>query len=344
MRTVTGLGGFVALACTLATPRVDGSAAQMGLPAPLSDYVSKYVKLTRAEMAALAAGQPATRLLDGDPSHEVAVFGAVWVAAPVAEYIAAVRDIERFESGGAFRITRKISSPPRLDDFAALTIPNDDAADMRRCKVGQCEIKLSQAAIERIRKEVDWTQPSARTHIDRIARGLALDYVNGYLEGGNASLAVYRDGARPRFVQQEFESMIGRLQSFGEYLPDLRHYLLNFPKATLPDSESFLYWQEAQFGLKPTVRINHLVIQRRPEGAVVASKMLYATHYFWTALELRVLVADQNRGGFWFVSVNRSRSDGLSGFVGRLIRNNVRSEAEQGMTAVLRATKAMLER
>ncbi len=72
--------------------------------------------------------------------------------------------------------------------------------------------------------------------------------------------------------------------------------------------------------------------------------MLYASHYFWTALELRVLVPDAARGeGFWFVSINRSRSDGLSGFVGRLIRGKVRGEAEKGMQAVLVLTKERME-
>ncbi len=76
----------------------------------------------------------------------------------------------------------------------------------------------------------------------------------------------------------------------------------------------------------------------------VASKMLYASHYFWTAIELRVLVPDPSRGeGFWFASVNRSRSDGLSGFVGTLIRGKVRGEAEKGMAAALSITKAMVE-
>jgi hypothetical protein len=58
-----------------------------------------------------------------------------------------------------------------------------------------------------------------------------------------------------------------------------------------------------------------------------------------------VLLPDPSRGpGFWFVSVNRSRSDGLSGFVGRIIRGKVRGEAEKGMAAVLAATKSMLEK
>jgi hypothetical protein len=67
-------------------------------------------------------------------------------------------------------------------------------------------------------------------------------------------------------------------------------------------------------------------------------------HYFWTALELRVLLPDPPRGsGFWFVSVNRSRSDGLR-FVGRIISGKLRGEAEKGMAAVVAATKSILDR
>ena len=109
-------------------------------------------------------------------------------------------------------------------------------------------------------------------------------------------------------------SMIERMPPLTDYLPDLKRYLLGYPKMTLPNAESFLYWQNAKFGLKPTIRISHVTMARQPAGAVVVSKMLYASHYFWTAIELRVLVPDPARGeGFWFVTVNRSRSDGLSG-------------------------------
>jgi len=87
-----------------------------------------------------------------------------------------------------------------------------------------------------------------------------------------------------------------------------------------------------------------LEIAEEPTHVAVASKMLYSSHYFWTAIELRVLVPDPSRGdGFWFASVNRSRSDGLSGFVGKLIRGKVRSEAEKGMAAALAITKTRME-
>jgi hypothetical protein len=41
--------------------------------------------------------------------------------------------------------------------------------------------------------------------------------------------------------------------------------------------------------------------------------------------------------------VSRSRSDGLSGFVGSLIRGKVRGEAEKGMRASLSITKHKME-
>ena len=114
---------------------------------------------------------------------------------------------------------------------------------------------------------------------------------------------------------------------------------------TLPNADSFLYWQMAQFGLKPTVRINHLTIAAEQTHTSVVSKMLYASHYFWTALELRVLVPDPARGeGFWFVNVNQSRSDGLSGFTGAAIRGRVRGETEKGMQSALKLTKTRMER
>jgi len=323
-------------------------AAQTGqtsLPGQLESYVTNVVKLTPAQRKQLFAGEPVTRMLDADPSHEVSVFGAIWVKAPIDRYLAAVHDIEQFEKGENFRVTKKVSDPPKIEDFAQFKLATDDLNDLRSCRVRDCELKLSESTINRVRKEIDWSKRTATADVEQLGRELMLEYVKGYLEGGNARLATYRDSDRPTFVGQEFASMVDRMPSLSQYLPDLKRYLLNYPKATLPNSESFIYWQEASFGLKPTIRINHLTIVREPTHVDVVSKMLYASHYFWTAIELRVLVPDPSRGeGFWFASVNRSRSDGLSGFVGSLIRGKVRGEAEKGMRASLTITKQKMER
>jgi hypothetical protein len=173
---------------------------------------------------------------------------------------------------------------------------------------------------------------------------LAFEYVTRYLEGGNNSLAVYRDNGRPTFVVQEFRSMLDSMPELTTYMPNMRRYLLEYLKARLPEATSLLYWQETEFGLKPTIRISHLTVREGPDDTVVTSKMLYASHYFWTGLQLCALVSDPSRGpGFWFVTVNRSRSDGLSGFTGALVRRRVRSEVGEGAMAGLRMTKQILE-
>ncbi len=334
----------VTIAAMAAIATLGAAPQPRDFPPRLSAFFAGSAHLSQAERGRLLAGESVARLLDGDPSHEVAVFGAVWINAAPERYVGAVRDIERFESGPNFPVTRKISSPPRLEDFDALTLPADDIEDLRQCKVSDCAVKISREGLERLRQEVDWSKPTAAADVNALMRRIAFEYVQAYSEGGNERLAVYRDQEHPTFVAQEFRSMVDRMPGLTDQLPKVRRYLLEYPHYTLPAASDILYWQITKFGLKPTVRINHLMILEDGPATVVANKQLYASHYFWTAIELRVLIADPARGpGFWFVNVNRSRSDGLSGFVGSLIRGKVRGEALDGLTAVLKGTKERLE-
>jgi hypothetical protein len=332
------LASLALAATTIATSQTDG------LPERLEGYLTDAVRLTANERARLTAGSPVIKLLDVDESKEVAVFGAVWINAPLHQYVEAVKDIERFERGGAYRVTKRISSPPRLEDFSQLHLPAEDVNDLRNCRVGKCEVKLGEQALHRFRTTVDWKAANARAAADALMRQLAFEYVTGYLEGGNERLAVYRDGSRPTFVAGEFRAMIDRMPELTLYMPDMRRYLLDFPHESLPGATSFVYWQETAFGLKPTIRISHLTIREGADDTVVVSKMLYASHYFWTGLEIRMLLPDPSRGaGFWFVTANRSRSDGLSGFTGMFVRRRVRAEVQNGALAGLQRTKRMLE-
>jgi hypothetical protein len=320
--------------------------SRAAFPAAMEQYFAKTARLTDSERADLAAGKPVAKLLDADPNTEIAVFGAVWIAAAAREeYVRRVSDIESFERGGPFLVTKKLSDPPVAGDFSSLVLPEDDLKDLRDCKTGDCELKLGEKGIETIRKGVDWKTPSASADANALIRRLALELVTAYREGGDERLAVYRDKERPTFVAKEFRALVDGMPSLGETLPELKQYLLEYPRATLADARDILYWQEVRFGVKPTIRISHLVIEQRPDRTVVASKLLYASHYFWTALGLRVLLPDPARGaGFWFITVNRSRSDGLSGFTGTFIRSRARGDARKGALENLNKTKAALEK
>ncbi len=330
--------GFAAAMTTTAR------TAMPGLPARLDEYLTGTVKLTADERAQLVAGQPITKLLDADETKEVAVFGAVWVDAPMGRYVGLIKDIENFERGGGFKLTRRISATPRAEDFADMRMSDEDVADLRTCRVGNCNVKLDEKALARFQTQIDWNAPNRKAAVESLMRQLALESVTGYVEGGDERLAVYRDKMRPTFVAREFREMVDKTPELTAYMPDIRRYLLEYPKTTDAATSSFLYWQETQFGLKPTVRISHLMVREDPRATVVASKMLYANHYFWTGLELRALLPDPSRGaGFWFVTVYRGRADGLSGFTGRFVRGRVRSEVQNGALMGLKMTRQMLE-
>jgi hypothetical protein len=83
------------------------------------------------------------------------------------------------------------------------------------------------------------------------------------------------------------------------------------------------------------------------EGYVVASKMMFASHYFRSGLELRYLIPgqDQSKGGMhYFIAVQRSYVDGMTGIKGAFLRRTVVNKARQSMERYIAGVKDRLER
>jgi hypothetical protein len=159
------------------SPESRQTTPEASFPPVLNTYITNSVRITPAERSALLTNSAVTRLLDAEPDKEVSVFGAVWIDAVPAAYVRLVKDIERFERGGPFRITKRISDPPLLGDFASLDLPDEDIADLKTCRVGHCEIKLSEEAVERIRQNMDSNKPTAKEDARTLFRKLLHEYV-----------------------------------------------------------------------------------------------------------------------------------------------------------------------
>jgi hypothetical protein len=335
------VAGFILFALAAAHPGT--ATGQAGPPAKLSG-LSDLVQFTSPEIQALEGGQVVSKLLATHSDLEVAVAGAVWINAPVNEGVRAMKDIEHLERGNGFQITKRISNPPRLEDFSALELPEDDIKDLRKCRLNDCDVKLDENAISRINTEIDWSKPTATADLNKLIRQMALEYVTAYQHGGNKELAIYRSRKHPASVAEEFAAMIGEMPLLQQREPALRQYLLDYPKAQLPNATSFFYWHQVDFGLKPTIRINHVVITETPQRAIAATKQIYASHYFLTALEIRELTPDPSRGkGFWFVVESRGRSASLAGTKGKIIRGRSEKESLKGLEEGMQATKSLLE-
>jgi len=103
------------------------------------------------------------------------------------------------------------------------------------------------------------------------------------------------------------------------------------------------------FGLKPTIRVNHAVIYRgRTEGhdfGAVAIKQLYATHYFHTALDMSVCVDDAGDAGrgFYLLTLKGSQQEGLTGVKGSILRKAVVDKTRRSLESALASIKRTIE-
>jgi hypothetical protein len=326
------------------------SSQAQPLPPTLKQVLGTNLQFSAQEIQEAEAGQGVVRLVDTGNPEDVFVAGIIRLAVPPAYFVQRYRDIVKFESGPGILAVGKFSNPPREDDMAGLVFSKAEVDDLRDCEPGDCDFKIGDRGMKFIRDGVQWSSADYLQQLNRVIREMWIRYLKEYQEKGNAALAAYHDTDKIFHVEQGQGELLAKSPFLTRYLPELSGYLTGYPKAALPNGEDFFYWQVADFGLKPVHRITHVAIQRAEskegEAYAIASKMLWASHYFRSALEFRVLVPVKTGDGkpaHYFVVLQRSYVDGLTGFKGRLIRGPIMSRTVSSMKGYLSNTKTRLE-
>jgi len=337
------------VACLAATVAAGVAAStQSPVPEEVRRLLSREFTFTDAQIAAARSGQPVVASMASSVAREVAVVGAVRIAAPASRMVAMVRDIERLERGKGFLATHKFSSPPSLADVATLRLPDGDIEDLRSCRPGRCAVKLGRGAFDDLAR-VDWRAPNAAEQVNGFARRMAVSYVEQYKADGNKALAVYVDTPDPIDIAKEIDDMVRRSSVLTSTLPEVSRYLLAYPAGRPASVDDFFYWSLAEFGLKPVLRLNHTVIH--PTGTssglqyAITTKQLYASHYFHAALDVRVLLDDPEQPGraHYLIMLSLARADGLTGIFGGVVKRKVTSGGVAGVRATLAAMKNRAE-
>ena len=307
--------------------------------------------LTAQQRAAIESGRPVAKVLSWGGSSEVFVFGAVYIDGLPSTYLKSARNVGRLAGTPGYLAIGELPASPTAVDLNALTLDVDDIKALKSCREGDCDVQLPTASIRAFQSGVNWSQPDAARQANVLARGMVLDLVRAYRQGGNMALGVYRDKEHPSRVADQFETMVGRSSALPDVLPELRRYLLEYPDAGLPGADSFFYWEKVDFGLKPTVRVNHGVMYQTASSvgdvAVVAVKQLYASHYFHTALDLSVCVSDTSKPGgrgFYLMTLKSSEQDGLTGMKGSVLRKIAVDKTRSSLEKALGAIKSDVER
>lgn len=313
-------------------------------------FFKESIGLQDDQITAIQHGKAVTKVLSTKTPDEVAVFGAIYINASPDEYLKAAQNFDALRKSPNYLGVRKFSSPPQLSDLEGFVLDEDDIKDLKNCKPGSCELQLPAESMEQFKSQVNWSAPDVQKQVNSLGQKMALEALVNYQKEGNSALGSYYDKEHPVNVPERFESLLHQSTSLSHYLPDLQRYLVGYPQAQLPNAENIFYWEKVKFGLKPTLRMNHMVIYRgsEPSGPLdsVAIKQLYASHYFQTAVDLSVCAKDSSQRdakGFYLITVKESRQAGLTGPKGSIVRKNAISRIRSSLETSLTHIKSALE-
>lgn len=312
-------------------------------------FFKEYIHLKDEQIASIEHGKPVVQVLPGQVPSEIAVFGAIYINTSPEDYLNAMQNVNNLRNSHNYLAIRQISAPPRLSDFEGFVFEDEDIKDLRNCKPGRCQVQLPVESIEEFQNAVDWSAADASAQVNSLAQRRAFEELIKYQKEGNNALGAYYDKEQPVYIIKQFETLVDQLFSGSHYLPDLKQYLVEYPRVRLPNAEDVFYWERVKFGLKPTLRLNHAIIYRdlKPSQQVnaIAVKQLYASHYFQTALDVSVCARDtrQQQNGSYLITIKASRQAGLTGPKGSLIRKAAVSRTCSSLESSLTHIKRILE-
>jgi hypothetical protein len=313
-------------------------------------FFRDYVGLKEDQIAAIRNGKAIATVVESRTPDEVFVFGSVYVHSTPEKYLKLAADIDALRKLPSYLAIRKFSDPPQLSDLDGFTLEADDLKQLKNCEPGKCDVQLPTEAMDAFKQSVNWSAPDAANQANQLAQKTALEVIQRYTQGGNTALGIYMDKHRPTVVAETFASLLSRSKALPAYLPELVHYLLDYPHAQSENIQSEFYWEKVEFGLKPTLRIVQAIVYRDSRSTdpayAVAVKQLYASHYFETALDLTVCVRDQENpdGGFYLITLKGSQQAGLTGLKGGIVRKVAVDKTRSSLERALEAIKQKLER
>jgi hypothetical protein len=316
----------------------------------LHTYFKDYIGLSDDQIAAIRIGQAVAKTLHSRTPDEIFVFGAIYINATPESYLKFSHDFDRLRKLPGYLAIGEFSNPPQFSDLKDFTFDAQDIKELKNCKPGDCKIQMPASSIEALRQSVDLSAPNAEEQADLLLQKTALERLVAYQREGNQVLGVYNDKRNPTEVSDQFKYMLSYSKALPKYLPDFYNYLPTYPTRKPADVEDTFYWAKVKFGLKPTLRVVHVLTlhgNAATEPAyAIAEKQLYSSHYFETALDLTFCApdpADPKQPGFYLIMAMGSEQAGLTGFKGSIVRRVAVDRSASSLQKSLTAIKNALE-
>jgi hypothetical protein len=317
------------------------AAAEETADARMHRFLRDAVKLDQAQLAAVEKGDVVTKLLPMADASEIAAFGTVKTAGDPDLLVRLAKDVPKLRKVAQVPEMGMFGTPPTLADLTGLTWPPDDLAALQKCKPGSCDVKLGTKALELLSK-VDWSAAdSDRRAVAILDQGI-VDYVAAYEKGGTDALGDIIDKKTARSRAQEYRVLLEHSPYLVEYVKEFHDYLTTYPRSTLAGAEDVVYWTKDTFGPKPVISGYHQTTYRSDRGALVATRLLAASHFFNAGLEMMAGVASADGKAMYLAVLYRMRIDPPTGMLAGVVMGKVKGGLETGVRENLKKTQRRL--
>ncbi len=299
--------------------------------------VKKEGALSPGDEASLDRGGVVAKVVDTPDRSEVYSIAIARVNATAAQAAQYLRNVELRRKEPWILQLGRLGTPPSPAEMEPLTLEPGEVKHLGRCRTSQCDVRLSSDAIERFRREVDWSTPAQAGRANAVFRDVLLALANGYLGRGNGALFEYANNDDPARVGDSLEMLRQRSPFLQDAAPDVYAYLRSFPEGKPADADDAVYWARERFWLLNVLSLNHqTVVQRSVAGGslvLAVTKQLYATHYYESSLGVTAFV--ETKAGAYLVFINRTRADirrtGFTWLERLLLKRLVRGRVEGQM-------------
>jgi len=308
---------------------------------PPRPFLRKVIQLDDAQLAAVEKGEVVTKLLATTDKPEIAAFGIVKTSGTVDLLLKLARDPQRFRQVPQIPQMGLFSSPARVEDLNGLDHPPADIAALKKCKPGSCDVKIGTNGLEAV-SHIDWSAADAETQAVAIFNQGIVDYVRAYQQGGTDAMGNVFDKKQQKSRAAEYRTLLANSPYLVDYVKEFNDYLVAYPKGKLAGAEDILYWAKDTFGLKPVVSAYHATVYKGPHGALIANKLLGATHFFNASLEILAAVPTPDGKGLYLLSLFRTRIDPPTGLLGGVLMGKVRDGVETGVKMNLTTARERL--
>ncbi len=346
-----GLVLFSATACLQVSSYDEAPSAPVMSAKEPHRFLQKYLGFSKDDLIDMEQGEVVAKVFDAKHvENEVGAFGVVRMNIPKKFFVEQFRDIVEFTESDAVLQIGKFSNPPTLDDIQELTIKKSEIDDIKRCEPGACKLKMDTAMMERFQHEVDWEAEEYQEQATALMKEILVEYAAAYLQKGDTALGEYHDQEEPVSQAEAFQGLLRYSPYISEHVPELYSYLQQFPNSKLPNVENFLYWCKEIFSMKPVISLYHVTIYTREQqgstDVFIASKQIYASHYFETSLGFTAFVDEVGGVGepdSYLMYLNRSRFDRLRGSLKGLIVALAKNRVYDGVIRYFKLVKERLE-